>query len=287
MIGVDVDTSHGNWSSNARLARATPPMRSATARSSLFLKMVTTDLGDGEYFDDSEVTYYTRDYTDVPAAPLVRCHHAAYSEAARAYHLLLDDVSGTHVEATGPSTHAWQHALALADGLAAMHARWWGADRLAAVDQPIHAARRTSSGSSTSPPSAFPHVLDQSTIELAAALARRDHAASSDGHSAAMIDRDPNDRLGSRSSTEIRARANILVPRHGDRPVFLIDRQPFDWSLTTWLGVYDLVYATVLDWPVRGPATTRAASPPALPRLSSWPTVSPGTAGTSCWPTTG
>ena len=43
---------------------------------------------------------------------------------------------------------------------------------------------------------------------------------------------------------------NILVPRDGDRPIFIIDRQPFDWSLTTWLGVYDLAYAIVLDWEV-------------------------------------
>jgi thiamine kinase-like enzyme len=41
---------------------------------------------------------------------------------------------------------------------------------------------------------------------------------------------------------------NILVPRNGDRPLYIIDRQPFDWSLTTWLGVYDLAYAIVLDW---------------------------------------
>ena len=41
---------------------------------------------------------------------------------------------------------------------------------------------------------------------------------------------------------------NVLVPRAGDRPIYLIDRQPFDWSLTVWLGVYDLAYAIVLDW---------------------------------------
>ena len=43
---------------------------------------------------------------------------------------------------------------------------------------------------------------------------------------------------------------NILVPRTGDRPIYILDRQPFDWSLTTWLGVYDLAYAIVLDWEV-------------------------------------
>jgi len=39
-------------------------------------------------------------------------------------------------------------------------------------------------------------------------------------------------------------------PRHGDRPIYIIDRQPFNWSLTTWLGAYDLAYAMVLDWEV-------------------------------------
>jgi hypothetical protein len=38
---------------------------------------------------------------------------------------------------------------------------------------------------------------------------------------------------------------NIMVPREGERPLYLIDRQPFDWSLTTWLGAYDLAYAIV------------------------------------------
>jgi hypothetical protein len=62
-----------------------------------------------------------------PDAPLVRCHHAAYSIAQDGYHLLLDDVGATHVEMTGcPPT--LDCALALADGLATMHARWWGAD---------------------------------------------------------------------------------------------------------------------------------------------------------------
>jgi Ser/Thr protein kinase RdoA (MazF antagonist) len=41
---------------------------------------------------------------------------------------------------------------------------------------------------------------------------------------------------------------NVLAPRQGDRPIYIIDRQPFDWSLTTWLGVYDLAYAMLLDW---------------------------------------
>ena len=55
------------------------------------------------------------------------------------YHLLLEDVSQTHVEAADkPPTLAY--GLALAEGLAALHARWWGAGRLAQANAPIHDA---------------------------------------------------------------------------------------------------------------------------------------------------
>jgi hypothetical protein len=30
-------------------------------------------------------------------------------------------------------------------------------------------------------------------------------------------------------------RTYILVPINGERPLYLIDRQPFNWSLTAWL----------------------------------------------------
>ena len=246
VIAIDVDHSYGNWSHNARLR----PHYSADAIGDcpdrLFLKMVTTDLGDDEYFNDSEVTYYTHDYTDVPGAPLVRCHHAAYSEPDRAYHLLLDDVSGTHVQATERRPTV-EYAHALADGLAAMHAHWWGADRLAAADQPIHQAAHIQRFVDIAAVG-VPHLLDQSTIELAPhwpAVITRIFAE----HPPAMIDR-TRDSTGFTIIHGDPGSANILVPRHGDRPIFLIDRQPFDWSLTTWLGVYDLVYAAVLDWPV-------------------------------------
>ncbi len=41
-----------------------------------------------------------------------------------------------------------------------------------------------------------------------------------------------------------------MIGRDGERPLYLIDRQPFDWSLSTWLGAYDLAYALVHDWDV-------------------------------------
>ncbi len=51
------------------------------------------------------------------------------------------------------------------------------------------------------------------------------------------------------------------------RPIYIIDRQPFDWSLTTWLGVYDLAYAMVLDWEVE---TRRRLEMPILRHYHDW-----------------
>ncbi len=41
---------------------------------------------------------------------------------------------------------------------------------------------------------------------------------------------------------------NVLTPISGAGPVYLIDRQPFDWSLTTWLGASDIAYMIVHRW---------------------------------------
>ena len=110
VAAFDVDAGHGNWSANAVLY----PHYTARARGELsprlFLKMVNTDLDD-DSFGASEVTYYTRDYLGVAGAPLVRCYDAAYSARRQRYHLLLDDLSPTHVTAsTKPPTleYVWR-----------------------------------------------------------------------------------------------------------------------------------------------------------------------------------
>jgi hypothetical protein len=43
--------------------------------------------------------------------------------------------------------------------------------------------------------------------------------------------------------------SNVLTPRGASVPVLLLDRQPFDWSLTYGLAVNDLAYFLVLWWP--------------------------------------
>ena len=81
-------------------------------------------------------------------------------------------------------------------------------------------------------------------------------------HPQAIIDRTSDDNGFTLIHGDV-GHTNVLVPRDGDRPIYIIDRQPFDWSLTTWLGVYDLAYAMVLDWPVE---TRRRLEMPVLRR---------------------
>ncbi len=243
VAAFEMTTGGGNWSSNAILhlrysedARGERPAR-------LFLKLVNTDLN-GATFGASEVTYYTRDYVGVAGAPLVRCYDAAYSAERQRYHLLLDDLTPTHVVASSrPPTLAY--GLALAEGLAALHAHWWGAARLAEAGAPIHDAgfiRRFVAISELG----VGHILAEYGDELGPRwcdLIRDVYAK----HPAALVAR----AADANGFTLIHADAgayNVLVPREGERPLYIIDRQPFDWSLTTWLGVYDLVYAIVDGW---------------------------------------
>lgn len=237
-------SGQGNWSTSANLHLTYTPDASGECPSNLFLKMVDTDTGDGEYFDDSEVTYYTRDYIDVPRAPLLRCYDAGYSQVLGRYHLLLEDVSETHIEAA-ERTPTLEYGLSIAEGLAALHARWWGAERLAQAGAAMHSASHIRQFVDIAAPGAAP-ILDQFSHELKPDWKSTINEIFRE-HPRAMIRRSGD----SNGFTIIHGDAgcgNVLVPRQGDRPIYIIDRQPFNWSLTVWLGVYDLAYAMVLDW---------------------------------------
>jgi len=246
VTAFDVDTGRGNWSTNASLSVQYTNGSQGALPQRLFLKMVSTGSKE-EYFGSSEVTYYTNDYVDVEDAPLVHCYDAAYSEEKRRYHLLLDDLSETHFEAYN-KTPTLEYGLALAEGFAAMHARWWGADRLAQMEASIHSAEHIRRFVDINSEPGVGHILNQYTAEL------EPHWPNAIRMLCAkllqvIIERTRDDN----GFTLIHGDAgsyNILVPRNGDRPIYILDRQPFDWSLTTWLGVYDLVFATVLPWEV-------------------------------------
>lgn len=125
VTAVTAGSGRGNWSESGSLQLTYSPDAQGERPSRLFLKMVNTDIGDEESFGPSEVYYYTRDYVDVPDSPLLRCYDGRYSPSLKRYHLLLEDVSATHIVACDkPQT--LEYGLALAEAFAILHGRWWG-----------------------------------------------------------------------------------------------------------------------------------------------------------------
>jgi hypothetical protein len=241
VTGFDMADGRGNWSTSGSLQLAYSPDAQGERPSRLFLKMVNADTGDGEYFGSSEVDYYLRDYVDVPDAPLLRCYDGRYSPTLRRYHLLLEDVSATHVVACDqPQT--LEYGLALAEAFAILHGRWWGAAALAEANALQHDADHIRRFVEIAEPGAG-HIIGQLASELKPhwPAAIRDIFAH---HPQAMVKR-TQDLNGFTIMHGDAGCYNTMVPRQGERPLYLIDRQPFDWSLTTWLGVYDLAYAIV------------------------------------------
>jgi hypothetical protein len=236
----------GNWSTNSKLTLTYTAEAAGRLPQRLFLKLANTDLGDGESFDDSEVNYYTRDYVDVPNAPLPHCYHTAYSEKLKRYHILLDDLSETHIVATEkPPTLAY--GLALAEALATLHGRWWGTQGLAKAEVEIHTAAHIQTFVDISYPGVA-HILNRVPNDLKPHWPEAMHTLFAQ-HPSALIAR-TQDANGFTLIHGDAGEYNIMVPRVGETPIYLIDRQPFNWSLTVWLGAYDLAYALVLDWDV-------------------------------------
>lgn len=258
VASFDVTLGSGNWSTNTLLNLQYVDGSQGTLPKRLFLKMVNTHMN-GESFDPSEVFYYTRDYTGVAGVPLVRCYDAAFSHELQRYHILMDDLTETH-GAAADKAPTLEYGLALAEGLAAMHARWWGAQRFSELGASMHTAQHIQSFVSKSVAGAA-QILNRFSNELEPHWpdAMRTLFAK---HPAALIARTRDDHGFTLVHGDV-GHHNILVPRNGDRPIYIIDRQPFDWSLTTWLGVYDLVYVMVLDWDVE---TRRRFEMPVLKR---------------------
>ncbi len=255
---IDFTTMESNWASNVRMTVTYSDDAQGLLPSKLFLKMTNTDTGEGTYFDDSELAYYLRDYIDVADAPLVRCYDGVYSAEMHHYHLLLDDLSDTHTIAL-QKFPTFEHALALAEAFAIIHARWWGAERLAEGGIKMHSPSHIQRFIDIARPG-LDHILGAANKSFQAAdgtkidLTLKSHWPDlmhkifaqhpntlinrlKDVNGFTLIHGDPN-------------YTNILVPKEGDRPLYLIDRQPFDWSLTTYLALYDLIYVMILDWDV-------------------------------------
>lgn len=241
--GVDSVEVQPEAADNSRLVRVRlryRPGSTGACPTKLLLKLV----GGGGSFGPSEVDYYARDYADLVDAPLPRCYDARYSATGRRYHLLLDDLGETHRN-NWDSPPSGAYGRAVADALAALHGHRWGPERLCAV-------RATLPG-----PAEVDRYLAQVEPGLEPMLASA--AGAIDARWAGVLR-----EVFVRHPPLLRARTqepagftlvhgdvnpgNVLSPRAGPGRTYLIDRQPFDWSLTTWLGVADVAYLMVHWW---------------------------------------
>ncbi len=221
--------SAGTWSTHVRLTvllegDATP----------LRLRV---KIGSTEIFGRDEVDYYLRHFADLADAPLVRCHHAAAD--ATHYHLLLDDLAGTHRDQFDVAPTE-SYGRALAEAAARLHAHRWpqpppDADALERELAPARAGLDT--------------MLDAMAVGFSAAERDRVRALFA-WHPDALRARlgDPHGFTWVHGDLNP---GNVLAPIEGDGPVYLIDHQPFaDSPLQNWLGVGDLAHALAVWWPV-------------------------------------
>ncbi len=220
VVSVELSTSTSNWAQSASI---TARMAGGQSRK-LWIKLCM-----GSTFGSSEVDYYLRDYIDLPNAPLVACHDACY-EPGIGYHVLLDDLSDDFQDRkTAPPT--LEHGLALAEAIARMGAHLWE--------------------SGTPPTSSqwdayFEHICAGiEPIELETGLSFR---ANFDSHEARLRERWSNPTGLTLLHGDINP-TNVLAPKGAESPVYILDRQPFDWTITYGLAVFDLAYSIVPWWP--------------------------------------
>ena len=216
----------GNWSSQLSIRAK---MTDGTMRA-LRLKLCL-----GDTFGKSEVDYYTRDYLSMTDAPLVRCFDAQY-EPGVGYHLLLEDLAESHVDnkLIPPSLH---YGFAVAEALGRLHRHHWctqAAPEASALDRYFDEVR----------PGLLP--MEQATgCPLRERFEQHEQAFRrrwSRPHGMSLLHGDLNP-------------TNILTPAEGHTPLYFLDRQPFDWSLTYGVAASDLAYFMIPWWPE---ATTQA-----------------------------
>jgi hypothetical protein len=192
------------------------------------------------FLRDSEVHYYARDYVDLKNPPVPTCYDAASSLAG--YHILMDDLSATH---QSNASVTLKNGIGAADALADLHAHMWGPERLLAFGYALPDQRNIDRYIRHIEPGLSP-MLEAARGDINSEWQKALYDVF-ENHPAKMAERsrhpvgftvvhgDPNP-------------GNILTPREGAGRVYLVDRQPFRWSLATWLAVSDIAYMMVHWW---------------------------------------
>ncbi|MEM7442964.1 MAG: hypothetical protein AAF414_06510 [Pseudomonadota bacterium] len=252
ITGLRIEPLSAENSSVAQLHLAGPAAHRQLP-STLFLKLCPPG---HDFLGASEIAYYTRDYEGLSGAPIIRCYAAAgprdvamANSLGAGYALLLADLTtgftdNKLIEPTG------QHAALLGRSIGRLHAHRWGPnadpegrhDLGADLDRCLaHVSRGLSPVLDTlgdtldvSDRSRLVRVLEDDVEQL--------RIQALEGSSLTLVHGDPNP-------------TNVLTQRSlrdgsGAPALYLIDRQPFAWSLRLWLGASDLVLASVPYWSV-------------------------------------
>jgi hypothetical protein len=216
----EISSGSGNWS---RQLTIDVRLVDGTTRA-LRLKVCL-----GDTFGRSEVDYYTRDYVDLRDGPLVPCFDAQYDPAV-GYHVLLEDLSKTYRDRRDAAP-SLDYGVAVAQALGRMHRHHW--ESMPAPDAAVLARY-------------FDEVRPGLTaLESATGHSLRDRF---ERHEQAFRLRWTQPQGMSLLHGDLNP-TNVLTPTSSEAPVYFLDRQPFDWSLTYGVAVSDLAYFMIPWWP--------------------------------------
>lgn len=220
VISINIRDGGSNWSRQVALSAELRGGKTVALRVKICL---------GSTFGRSEIDYYCRDYVTMTDAPIVKCWDAAFDSEV-GYHLLLDDLAGTHSNRRDvrPSL---SYGLAVAKALGRLHKHHWQSHPIptnGALDRYFDEIRPGVA--------ALKSIANRDLTEVVSKVETQLRSRLSDGRGMSLLHGDLNSM-------------NILTPKGHDSPVYFIDRQPFDWSLTYALAIHDLAYLLVLWWP--------------------------------------
>jgi Ecdysteroid kinase-like family len=235
---MNVDSSP---STNAHVARIRIEYDGGTegnAPRSLILKTVEAGAG---FVKNSEVNYYARDYLTLVHAPIPKCYAAHIDPDTGSYSVLMEDLSSTHEKDTSPN---FQYGLEVASALAKLHVFGWGEERIrkldgclpdkAKLDRYVAHVRQGLDWLLEATRTEIPDSWREAILDIFEHHPRKMWQRTNDPAGFTIVHGDVNP-------------GNILYPVNGGK-VYFLDRQPFTWSLTTWLGVSDLSYLMVQYW---------------------------------------
>jgi hypothetical protein len=236
VVTVEPDTSKPFGSIVSRLGVIYSADASADAPQKLFIKIANPELHqkypgrgkrEGEFYGAIPAADYSR-------LPLPRCYDAGTSDAG--FHLLLDDLTDSHVILPHPFPPSGIQCEQVVDGLARLHAYWWDDERMGMSLGRSADQKSVFSGDEDYYP-AFADFLGEALWDERRAIFERVLGAAPRLH----------ERLQKGNLTLIHGDAhawNFLYPHDPSAAAVLIDWEAWD----TDVGVFDLAYLITLFW---------------------------------------